>query len=552
MELIRLALERKSFALDFHGYGHLYFNIVLIPLSLIQLIAPVSDEMIIVALRLVSMSALLLTVLATFFLARRFIDRVAAPFAAALVACVPLSLLDISASSHPDSLQLLLVMLSLYSCCEYLESRTMGPLMKAALWAGLSFSAKYSGLFLVPIIASLLPLRGGTQGYSERVALPEWLFRAVLGLGGVLAIVIAGGFTPEFVHTHFNPNFALNASQLKVLRLARQGVAVIGAVSLLLSILPWIWSVLRKKREFLVMATEYCMLGAAFLLAFAATSPYLLADLRVVKGLLAEARHVSYGHAFAAEGSALEWLRIMGSGEALGFAVTALFGLTLLAGIVALVRTRRLVWEPHVILWTWTLFYLSYLFIRVNYREPRYLLPIVPVVLILVSSQAVRWRRRLPGAGRSIYGRVASVVLIISFGTVVAGGMSRARSFRENRVREAVESREVAGGNWLAANYGPETRIAHDPYCYVPPTFEDVRRSWFWTISDRDRFGPELIVVHGQMSSRFSDPLKAMTFYHGASKYREIQSYYSALTNEEGYSLVEDFGPVRIYARNLK
>jgi hypothetical protein len=74
-----------------------------------------------------------------------------------------------------------------------------------------------------------------------------------------------------------------------------------------------------------------------------------------------------------------------------------------------------------------------------------------------------------------------------------------------------------------------------------------VKRSWRWTIAERDRFAPELIVVHDEMHSRYADPENAESYFHGPDKYNEVRAYYLALTGESDCSLVRDFGPVRVY-----
>ena len=550
MELTRLALEHKSMNIDFHGYGHLYFNVVLLPLLLIQAMTPVSDEMIIVAFRVVSTASLMLTILATFALARRFFGAVGAIVAATLVALVPLSLIRLSAISHPDTLQAFLVVMSLYYCCDFAQSLSVKSLVKGSIWAGLSFSTKYSGLFLVPIIVALLPFRIGQPGYALRRAIPARLLRWGIALSGVLALAVALGFTPQFVNLRFSPTHALNASQLSSLHFARQITFAGGVVLFLLGALPWIWRALRERRRLLVLLAEYCQLGGFFLLAFAATSPFLLVKLRVVKGLMAESLHVSFGHGFAANANALEWFQVLGSGEVFGIIVGASAAMALLSGVVRALRSRKFVLQPQLVLWGWTVFYLTYLFIRVSYREPRYLLPIVPMVMILVCAQAAEWLKQLHGMNSRLVTRAGIAVVVISLGSAMAAGISRAHIYRDGKLQEFASSREVEAGDWLSTNYRSEARIAYDPYSYIPPQFETVKRMWQWSIGDRDRFGPDVIVTHAKVRSRYSNSDDAKAYYHGVSKFQELQSYYLALLREEKFTLVQEFGPVNIYERN--
>ncbi len=170
--------------------------------------------------------------------------------------------------------------------------------------------------------------------------------------------------------------------------------------------------------------------------------------------------------------------------------------------------------------------------------------------MILVVFKGMKWIRIALGSPNPIYGRAATLVAIIAYVAIVATGASRAHGFRENKIVEVAVSPEIVAGNWLGANYSASIRVAHDSYCYIPPTFEDVKRSWYWTIEDRDRCGPDVVVVHDRESSRFTDADRVDAYYHGASKYHEVRSYYVALSNEQGFELVGEFGPVQIYELN--
>jgi hypothetical protein len=150
--IVRQALTDRTLCIDFPYYGHFYFNLILFPLMVLQKFRPVSDHVLILALRYVATLSSALTVILTFGLARRYFGRLVAWVSSLFLTILPYIFNYWSVTSHPDTLQMLTIVGGLFGCCEFMLSKKKKWLIVAAVCAGLAFSTKFGGVFLLPII----------------------------------------------------------------------------------------------------------------------------------------------------------------------------------------------------------------------------------------------------------------------------------------------------------------------------------------------------------------------------------------------------------------
>ena len=195
---VRNALDERSICIDWTAYGHLYFNAILWPLILVQIFTPISDQAIIVALRYGSTFFSVLTVIFTYILARRYWGRLAGWVSAISLTILPFSFNYWSVTSHPDTPQMFFIVGSLFGCCEFVIKRQERWLYVAGFIAGLAFSTKYGGLFILPIIGLLSILPPEDFSIKPNIELFQWnnLVRALrriflIGISFALAFLIS-------------------------------------------------------------------------------------------------------------------------------------------------------------------------------------------------------------------------------------------------------------------------------------------------------------------------------------------------------------------------
>lgn len=338
-ELVRAMFRQGDLGLShFFSYGPLDLYAARALLWPYGALRPVSDEAILVALRLVSLLAGAGCLAAIYLLGVRIWNAATGAMAALLLALCP-TVFAWSVTAHPDTLQLLFLLLGLYYAVQLAIQPSRVSLILASAFAALAFATKYGGVLLLPVI---------------------WLAAA----------------------THARPRRPLACCLEGI-----TSVSVFVAVFLLLD--P---SVLSEPRRFLSQArVESDLAHHGHLLATAADP---LGWLRMLGGpeLLGP---VALALALAALAS---WtvFDLRAAVEALSrrcrFAATRQHPSFPPAAPAAGAALARLPLEA------WTLGYLVLLLLWIGDRQPRYALPLLPGLDLFAAAAIIWLARRLPAA----------------------------------------------------------------------------------------------------------------------------------------------------------
>ena len=309
------------------------------------------------------------------------------------------------------------------------------------------------------------------------------------------------------------------------------------------------WRALLRK---LVIDTILVVL--VFGIVFIATNPFAILKYdKFIADLTYERRHLAFGHGFRASSEAVEWFDLLASDRIMTSAGFALLFAGLSIWWFSSIRRQEggilARFDGSSVVLFWIVLYFFYLFFQVNMRQPRFLLPIVPFLVIFAAYGAIRLLssdfRFLP-LNLVIKG-VVIVLILLSLGPRIVEGYE----FFKIRAGKMQDNPVIAAREWLEANYPPETGIVYDSYSYIPPQFETILRSWGQTealVADVD---PDIIVVNRTISKRFIDPNRATDYVDGPEAYLAIHEFYARLEAEEFpcFHLTKDFGAVRIYER---
>lgn len=556
------AVQNRSLQLRFDPYGHLPFNLALIPLTLLRLLRPVSQLEVMAMLRLISTLGAAGTVVVTFVIGRRYFGRWVGWVSATVLSVVPLVFLDLAVTSHPDTPQLFFLMLAFYCCCRLMEEEGWKWFSLSAACAGLVFACKYLGTFLLPFLWGI----GWSQTFRatlSRGPVPEradHLLRfarpAMLVTGLILATVTLL-ITPDFAGQHLTADGTISAEHTVTLNRGR-ALAALGAAGLLISgTVGSIWTFLRHRPRLVTGLAEglaKAVVSVVIMMGvFTLVSPFSWIHFDFIFGILTELDHTSFGHQFAAQGSAWTWLGILTSTDVL----PGLLAVLLVVGLaLALSGPFRRGWSVATgvpfLFAAWTIFFIAFLMGRISLREPRYFLPVLPMLVLLavfplgelVSSAKRRWRGSAARLG--VAAGLAAVVLAVS----VPPALGQAMEFRQQRLQREATSVAVAAGQWLSANYPPDTRILYDAYSYVPPSFENVHQTWGGTLELLSTLEPEVVVIHKGIAARFGDLARAGEYFLGPEKFRIRHEYYDLFARgNSGYDLIRDLDKIRIYQR---
>lgn len=555
--LLKEAIDNRSLRLGYVQYGYAYLNMGLLPLLLLSLFADVTEQQIIVWLRMIPTAFAAGTVALTFVMARRYFGRLAAWLAAFLLALAVPTFLRMSVMSHPDIPQVFLLMLGVYLCCRFTEDQRLSWWIGASGAAGIAFACKYSGLFLLPVI--------GLCGLLQTIYADEAQIRVnrnqVVRLARLLVVLAGAGLLtlglaviPYAAAQYVGAEY-YGVPMTRLFSTLRAVSLLVGAGLGLLAVAPAAWAFLRQRPKLVYLLKLGMLSAAAFAAAFLLTSPFHVFTVRsgFLRGMLYESLHFSFGHGFQAENDRLQWFGILSSPELLH---PFLLSMAVVQLALTLCRLAKKGWQallhPEAIVWTWTLAYFALLLWRVNVRTHRALLPIVPFLVVLAAhgvSQlmqcaAVRLSRRVASALA-----VAGLLLIV--GLALPEPLDRILEFRRSTINWEQGSDAVLAGRWLMANYPPSTRVLYDPYGYVPPAFADAHVTpWGGTPQLLEMLAPDLVIVHSYHSDRFSDVRMATAYARDEAEFMARHRYYAILRNgEAGFVLVRDFGQVQVFGR---
>lgn len=564
LQVLKQAVDQSSLKLEIYKYGHLYFNIVLLPLLLQSYFNPVSEQQMIVALRLVGTVFAIASVAITFLLARRYFGRLAAWLAAFLLIIVPLNFLHWSVTSHPDTAQLFFIVLSVYFCCRLTEEGHWKWLIWASAAAGLAFASKYSGMFLLLMIWLITVVQAIVNSNDDKINISAGQFargaQYVFLIVGVISVISGVISTPDFVIRYlFFDNAIVKVQQIEWLNFIRLAVVFIGSSLALLAIVRLVLTIRKKIPEpinrsnkvVLKVTLSVTVFGLTFLMA----SPFSFVKLGFLQGMLFQSSHSFLGSEFDISNDKLRWFDLLLSPQLLNELILALALISFVLMIYRVLKNgRKQLLSPEVVIWTWVIFYLCFLVFRINQRVPRFLLPIIPFLIILATQTVSRVVEFVTSD------RLSSklVTILATLVLLVIGGFQINKSFESiSEYRQIVLNREqtsisVKAGHWLAEHFSPSTRVLYDTYSYVPPSFPDaISPPWAGeTISTLKIFEPDVVVVNQAIASRFSNASWATNYAWGESNFMKKLEYYEGLKNGDfGYTLARDFGEIQVYAK---
>ena len=473
-----MIVERSLSPSGFFGYGAVYFYLSALLTFPFTLCLPLPVEStVIIVLRVVCVVASTGCLFVSYLLARSLFTRTTALLTPAIL-LVALDFLHWSVTAHPDTLQLLFILLSLYYAYRLVDdSYRRSRLVLASVFAGLAFGTKYVGAFLLPIIG--------------------------------LAIVFGTSLQEDG----------------QVLRF-RESVTDI------------VWR---------------CLLAfAIFAAVFIVTNPYILLEFEqftrmgpFIDQLLAE------GLTFKSERSGWEWFSVIGSESVLG-AMGAVF-----SGIGLIVWARHWYLRPErelrkklgvTLVTSFLVLFGGYLLARVHFREPRYLMPILPF-LAMFSAYGLLSPLRL----RQYLKSRRWLASVLAGGLVIAaiqpGAVAAYGSFQSLKGK-MMDNPAIQAGEWLSANVPIVSTVLYDAYTYVPPEFERVAISRGTDWEKVLRFRTNILVTCSNITDQYSDISKADDFLAGKEAYLNVHDFYLSLAQDRNlcYYQVADFGEAKVYA----
>ena len=482
LNLLHHAASAHTFVLNFGPYGHLVFNFILIVLRLLP--GAVTDARILYVGRAINLVFGAACALFVFEWTRRVYGRPAAWIAFSLVLVNATFYVGIS-EVQPDIVQLFFLIAALALTVRLADRPEPRWLVLASAAAGLAFACKYSGLFVLPIIAAAVLRRPVSV---NRPATNINVLRASVLVGGGLLIALSFCFNTAWIVAHLTEDGRIDspvsAHLLSLLTVAtRSG----GGLAIVVAAAPWLWTWLRQRSYGLAVVWSWYLMLATFAGTFVVASPYSLRKAAFIKGLLNEA-------GFAAPVSIASQLAVLdGIGQVAGWPAT----------VVALVTIAVLMWRAlqefrmaavDAVLVAWVAIYTVVLLLPAHETYLDYALPLVPAVAMLAARGAGALLRRVSASApeRRTLAAIVLGLLVLVAEAPLAAGVFKARAQQLSRTTTSPQAYVAA---WLQCRSDPATRIAYDYFVYVPSTFPNAFVTWGGTEAWLASTDPGIVVV---------------------------------------------------------
>lgn len=522
IQLLQQALNGTGFDFNFHGYGHLFFNLTLLALKALSYFTHIDQQIIIITLRSASLVSGIACIWATFYLALYLAGPTFAILSALLLAIIPLEFIYYMGVSHPDVLQVLFVQLSLIACCRYSRINSLSNIIQAACFAGLAFATKYSGIFLLVLICALLCLKLTPRQQSKITLNLLITLRVILFLTGTLLLCISYYITPELVVQLTKAKDQLQATELAVFNKIHLLAYIFGVLCNTLACIPQLWRFLLNSKYFSALLYQVLIVISTFWASVILASPYSFKNFRILKGMLAESLHVNFGHSFKAQTPLSEWFSILASNQLLGSSCFIIFTLGFTVTIFDLIKTKDFLKSPISILHCWVILYLGYMLLNVRYREARYLFVILPSIFILASYyclQISKCKFKLSGA-----------LVILLCGILLYHGNLALRQRQDFKQREK-NYPAILIAKQLDSEFPENFKVAYDTAVYVPDKFKNAYFEWRWTTQRFLEIQPDIFILNKHQRAQYLDSEQRNNFYWGPELFTSIADFYWQLQN---------------------
>lgn len=291
------------------------------------------------------------------------------------------------------------------------------------------------------------------------------------------------------------------------------------------------------------------MFFIGFMLAVAMFSPYMLRDFDVIIERLGVQTEINKrGFLFYDDGHWVQWFPIIFNASFLGYGLLLIYGsytIDFIRGhlVSGLIRKDA---DKIFFLAVWVFFYGLYTIFGVVVRAERYILPVLPVLVLFAGikvNEIVETKEF--GMGKVIF--LGAVLLFLVPNLLAVNSFVSLRLAREDSPR-------IVAGRWMLENIPLDARVSSNLYTYVPPVFTKHLHSKYLNINEVNKYQPDYIVSSREITQRFLDKSRSKKYTAGEEEYLLSYSLYSGLNEGSlpGYRLLKDFGETQIYMKSVR
>jgi 4-amino-4-deoxy-L-arabinose transferase-like glycosyltransferase len=541
------ALSAPWFKFTFDDYGHLYFNISLVVAYIYSIFLPLDERSLFFILRLVSLLGGCLSIALVFIFAKRFLGRIEAIFAAAVIAFSP-ALIEYSNEVKPDTWQVFLITLSIYFLARAVETpastddggRNRQPaaslrfVLAAGAAAGAAFGTKYLGMFLSPLLA-IAALLVPTTEISERFFARIMQFLVLFAAVTAVIVLVWAAAPPRIFRAIFSEPWMLWGLRI--------GCILISAACVAFNVAYLKGFDYHRYKAALAKIAVFVSLGLAFVVAFAVSSPWLVSGGRFLMELHSRSGIVSSGSWYG-----FSWLPVLFREQLYvweGIGALAVFGGILLF-IRLCMRDFRSPYLPFMFVFGFAAIFIALLIVKINRMTVLYAIPIIPPFALLaafgiyeIRSKLILWLGARPGMAIAAAGAASLAIVQMYQGT------SRLLTYPNLVVALAPHNQML--NDWYPRCASVDAKMLIASYAFAPPRYEKVvlaeGYSYFAALD------PDIVILNlVDVEAIAKDAARA-----GANADSLVSSrtrYYETIRHSGAWHAGPVFGPMAVYWKN--
>lgn len=266
---------------------------------------------------------------------------------------------------------------------------------------------------------------------------------------------------------------------------------IVFVVSLFLSPKP---NILRDRTFWKKWVSFFVAAGGAF----SATNLSAFFELpEVIRDIRFESWHTWYGHGSRAEWAPLDWAPIF-LRESLGLVALAPVLYFVARNFLKSFNREGLAMEDdfarrvgNAALITFTIGAI-HLVLVINYREPRYFLYLVPLLILLASVSA-----GVSGKSNS-HGLIVEIFALLSFPVFIFAAYLNLSS-AQNRTAVFLEREQFEAATLISEACDPKAAVLLPMYSYLPEGFQNLVGESFWLFDQSDVEGASLVILNREV-----------------------------------------------------
>ncbi len=202
------------------------------------------------------------------------------------------------------------------------------------------------------------------------------------------------------------------------------------------------------------------------------------------------------------------------------------------------------------ILALWNIGVLLYFVFQIKFVEARYILMLIPTMIILASAaifQLWKWSSKPSISNINQFLLKALLTVLLTF--IFFNGFKEWRTWSAYHFNREHTTASIIAGKWLAENANPNSTIYCDETSYIPDIFTTVFREKQCRLSKISELQTDIVMMVNSRYTQFEDSLSVNNFLLDKEKFWDIHYFYHAFQDSiyDNYVLWKDFEGARIF-----